>query len=286
VSYRKRVRTARWTVLVLAGVGTAPAAFAEEADAEAQKRSCIAAHVRAQELNNEDRLTDALAHAIACGQEACPGAVRAACTTLAQNISASIPSVIVETRLADGTAASARDLVVDAKPIPAADAEKPIELDPGNHVLSATIAGRRVEKRVFVPSGKKRQLVTLSLPAAPTSTATPARDEPRAVPGAVYGLGAVAVLGFASFTYFGLSGRSKQDDLEDCKPSCDPGQREPIERDYLIADLSLLVGVAALGAGAWIYFSAQKQPEKPASGLRWFLKSGTRAPQLSAGARF
>ena len=63
-----------------------------------------------------------------------------------------------------------------------------------------------------------------------------------------YALAGVSLLGFAGFAYFGLTGSSKAQQLErDCLPSCTDDQVQPLKTSYLLADISL--GVGLLGGG-------------------------------------
>ena len=61
----------------------------------------------------------------------------------------------------------------------------------------------------------------------------------------------------SSFAYFGLSGHAKQNALDDCRPGCDSSLRAPLKRDYIAADVSLGVGLVALGLAAWTAIASQ-----------------------------
>ena len=272
---------------------------AQAAGPAEEKQACIADHVKAQELNKDDKLKSALERAAACSREVCPSPVRKACSALAEAIEASMPSVIVVVATASGSEKPGQ-LEIDGAPVDAGESDKPIELDPGNHSFRAKVGDRFVEKSVLVISGKKRVIVRLDAPVRSEGTqpraAIPERDTeptPR-VTTPVIVLGAVGVLGIASFSYFGLQGRSKQNDLESCKPNCDPSLRDPVRRDYLIADVSLLVGAAALGTAAWLYFSqhttaattAAGGRQRPARAPRWFLRASPVTRQIAGGAEF
>jgi hypothetical protein len=76
-------------------------------------------------------------------------------------------------------------------------------------------------------------------------------------------LGGVGVLGLASFAFFGLSGSSKQSDLDsrNCKPNCPQDDVDTIKRNYLIADISLGVGAASLVAASVFYFTRSSSQE-------------------------
>ena len=52
--------------------------------------------------------------------------------------------------------------------------------------------------------------------------------------------------------------------MDGCKPYCAPSQADKMRLRYLLADISLGVGVVALGAGGYLYFSAAKEPASAA----------------------
>jgi c-di-GMP-binding flagellar brake protein YcgR len=53
--------------------------------------------------------------------------------------------------------------------------------------------------------------------------------------------------------------------MDACKPYCQQSQADKMRLRYLLADISLGVGVVALGAGGYLYFSASKEP----TGTAW-----------------
>jgi len=68
-----------------------------------------------------------------------------------------------------------------------------------------------------------------------------------------YGVGAVA---FASFGYFGLSGLSKRSDLDKCTPHCRQDDIDATRRSFLVADVSLGIGIVAAALGTYLWVSA------------------------------
>jgi hypothetical protein len=110
------------------------------------------------------------------------------------------------------------------------------------------------------PTGPSGLSATPVAPVAPAPT-----QKERPVPSVVYpllGLGAAGVVGF---TVFGLVGNSKHSDLEStCKPNCTDSDLQPMKTSYLVADVSLGIGVASLIATAAIYFSRPER-EVPAT---------------------
>jgi hypothetical protein len=127
-----------------------------------------------------------------------------------------------------------------------------------------------VERSEIIVQGVKNRILTLSLPPLAPDRGS-AADE-AGFPAATYILGGVALIGFGSFAFFGLRGRTRQAELDaQCGPSCSREFADPIARDYLIADVSLGVGLLATALGAWILIDANSsagQTPRAASGVR------------------
>jgi hypothetical protein len=78
------------------------------------------------------------------------------------------------------------------------------------------------------------------------------------------GVGAAGVLGFV---VFGAMGHSKQSDLDNsCGPThtCSKSDVDSIKTKYLLADISLGVGIAGLGAGVALFILSQPKSSAPA----------------------
>ena len=143
--------------------------------------------------------------------------------------------------------------------------------------------GEVVEQSVVIREGEKARLISARLPsaAAPNppdneelvtelvrATSQNSAGSQRKTIGAV--LGGVGLLAIGSFAYFGALGKGKEGDLKErCAPACDQSEADSVKRLYLIADVSLVVGAAALGAGVYLYSVPVKSAEGrlDASGL-------------------
>jgi hypothetical protein len=69
-----------------------------------------------------------------------------------------------------------------------------------------------------------------------------------------FGVGGAAMI---SWAYFGLSGRARESDLSSsCAPHCSSDDVDGLKRKYLIADVSLGVGLVALAIGTVLAYSA------------------------------
>ena len=137
-----------------------------------------------------------------------------------------------------------------------------------------------VEREVLVAAGDKNRIVAASFgaPAAPYATGpltsrAPASPEPapppaeRPVPAAVWVLGGVGVAALASFAGFAVAGASQRDDLKSsCEPLCASGDVSKVRTKLVVADVSLGVGIVALGAATYL-FVTRPATSRPATGL-------------------
>jgi hypothetical protein len=74
------------------------------------------------------------------------------------------------------------------------------------------------------------------------------------------------VAGIAGFVILGAMGRSKQSDLDgSCgrTHSCAQSDVDSIKTKYLLADVSLGLGIAGLGAGVALFFLSQPKTDEP-----------------------
>jgi hypothetical protein len=161
------------------------------------------------------------------------------------------------------------------------DRPVPVELAPPELTLSQASAGAAVRSRAptaaapAVPRDSKpaqaAHAATAPAPAA-VPVAAPARqqadtaaDEPSTSAGetatasgkgpsaftwVLAGVGVAGASGFGLLTYWG---RKDNDALAACSPRCAPADVDHIKRMYLGANVSLGVGIAALGAAYWVY---------------------------------
>jgi hypothetical protein len=84
-------------------------------------------------------------------------------------------------------------------------------------------------------------------------------DGDGSVPVAALAFGGAAVVGFAAFAYFGVSGKNEHDRLEkSCGRTCTPAQVEDGKRAYVIADIALGVGIASAVTSAILFLTASE----------------------------
>lgn len=271
--------TRRWLLaaLFLVPLGPAPARAADRV------QECIGEHVEAQLLRKQGRLLAARDRLVECAEPTCPELVREECSALTREVEAAVPSVILGALDTDGQPTSEPLVSIDglAELIPLDG--RPILMDPGAHQL-----------RFQHPEGWIRE-VDLVLPESEHERRVIADFRPRGDggrgqrrwPRSVMLVSAgVATAALGSFTYFALSGRSLENDLERCKPNCE--SRADIDRmrsRYLIADVSLGVALVSLGVGtyAWTQRPSASAAEHPPSASRMSLRLQPIATARSVG---
>jgi hypothetical protein len=135
-----------------------------------------------------------------------------------------------------------------------------LPLDPGRHTVSvAAKSGDRREQAILLAEGEHDRSVVVVFPApsgpSPAGTAPPASpgSPPRTsrVPVASFILGGLGVLSLGTFAYFAARGASDRASLG-CDRGCASGDYSDVDREFVAADVTLVVGVALAGAAvAW-----------------------------------
>jgi hypothetical protein len=129
----------------------------------------------------------------------------------------------------------------------------------------------RLEGRATLAAGRwtSVDVVVPAREAAPIATAPPASTG-WMFPAAI-GAGALGVVGLGSFAVFGVRSQTTFDDLRDrCAPHCGVAERDAADkgdREQTIANVSLVIGAIALGAGIalGVVALARRSPDKAAS---------------------
>jgi hypothetical protein len=94
-------------------------------------------------------------------------------------------------------------------------------------------------------------------------------------------------LGALGFAYFGLTARSADGGLDACTPNCETSKVDAIKRDYLLANVSLAVGLMGAGAATVLWLTAPRTEQPTRAGVappgRWALALG---PVTTLSTRF
>jgi hypothetical protein len=196
---------------------------------------------------------------LACARDACPPLLRADCAKRLDDITSSLPTVVIDARDRTGADTTEVSLSADGVEVAHTVLGTEIELDPGAHVLRFQARdGDAREQRVVLRVGDRRRPIHVDFSTRPAIAAVvvpqPA-SEPRQ--GEAHGsaapwvLGSVAAASAVSFGVFAGLGYAKEENLaHSCAPGCLQSQVTPVRTYYVLSDVALGVGVAAAAATA------------------------------------
>ena len=240
--------------------------------------ACFDAYEQAQRTRLESRLRASREQLLICVRDACPASLRADCLRWLDEVDKSLPTVVLVARGPNGDVANVR-VLVDGEPLTDRLGGASIPMDPGTHVFRFVDAtGKAVERNVVVREGERNQRVVATFEGnegAPD----------RAIPASAYVLGGVGVLGATGFAVFGLRGLAGKSDLDACKGHCASDEVDAVRRDFVIADVSLGIGILALGAAAYVVFRDSGAATRDRSA--WVSVSPSRGGSMAiVGARF
>lgn len=269
--------------------------LAGEARAEPSKQACISAHSEGQASRKDGKLRAARAKFLLCSNEACPGVIRKDCTGWLGEVEASLPTLVFEVKGPSGRDTSDVRVYEDGELLREGLTGQAVAVDPGERVFRFEVEGAEPrEETVLVREGDKGRRVRISFAPGDEGGEGPA-GKGSGAPAAAYVAGAVGLVGLASFTTFGLLGQSQKGELEErCAPNCTDDEVSGVRTKFLVADVSLGVGVVGLGVAAYLFLSAPKASAslearvKRASprALRFDLRPTARGGYATVGGRF
>ncbi len=248
--------TALVVVALIGSASAAPPAKPASGGAAAATKACIAAHEDAQTLRGKKKLHAAREKFVACARAECPTAVRKECVEQLSLVEKDAPTVVLEALDESGNATTAVKVTMDGAVVAEKLTGAAIDVEPGEHVFRFERAdGKPIESRVLVAEGDKNRKVLADwaalVPKPPPTAMGPEKPaaepiEKRSVPTGAWVLGGLGLAGFGAFTAMALVGKGKEHDLaSSCSPRCTDAQLRPVKTDYLVADVSLGVGLVA-----------------------------------------
>jgi hypothetical protein len=279
---RPRTRAALCTLIATSSLAWTGPTLAIE------KVACVEAAEAGQRLRKQGQLVEARERLLVCASPDCPDVVSQDCTGWLGEVQRSLSSVSVKAHTPRGEPLSDVAVFLDGVERPERAPTAMIDVDPGDHVLRCERAGfKPAELRARLSEGERGreiecQLVPLAQPTpedargrvdADLFKAPPEAPASRggALPWGVWPLGGLGVVGVAGFASFGLLGQAQQNALLNgpagtrCAPYCTPGEVEPVRTKFLIADVSLGVGLAALTAAAIVALFQTRSPPATAT---------------------
>jgi hypothetical protein len=241
---------------------------------EAAAATCVSAYEEGQELRKSGRLISARATLQRCARDDCPDFIRTDCGSWYDEVQSELPTVVFAAR-SQGRDLTEVQISVGGRVLSSHIDGQVVELDPGSYELRFEARDMRPLKKQFVIArGERNRLVQVELesiaaPVAPEqepdSPSTPPVQRSLLLPGIFVGVGA---LGLVSFAGLAAWGRSKETQLDQtCSPNCEASEISAVRNRYLLADVSLGVGVASLSLAAYSYLSRDPAPRARAPHL-------------------
>lgn len=278
---RPRTRAALCTLIATSSLAWRNPALALE------KVACVEAAEAGQRLRKQGQLVEARDRLLVCANPDCPDVVSQDCTGWLGEVQRSLSSVSVKAHTARGEPLSDVAVFLDGAELPERAPTAMIDVDPGDHVLRCERAGfKPTELHTRLSEGERgREIECRLVPVAQQSPEDararvdadlfkgppePLTNRGGTVPWVVWPLGALGAVGVAGFASFGIAGQEQEKSLRSgpsaCAPSCTPGETSAVRREFLIGNVSLGVGLAALAAAALVaLLHPHSPPAKPAA---------------------
>jgi hypothetical protein len=264
---RESTRTRKRLIAAVAVVSTMLAegvAFAGPDDRE----QCAASAEQAQQLRDDGKYRRAREQMLVCARDVCPGPIKSDCGKWLTELDRDAPTVVFGARDSKGSDVLDVKVWMDGAPIQERLDGKPVLVDSGDHTFKfESKDGAAKEERVLLRAAEKARpiIVTFPGPNVPDKKdgaggsggsgvgGDSGGKEGSIVPALVVGGIGVAALG--SFAIFGIGGKNDVDDLQKCKPFCAEKDVDSARTKLIIADISLGVGIVALGVATYMFIT-------------------------------
>jgi len=263
----RRLRTAVILAAALPVLHAGPA----EAQAPNAKLACLKASDSAQQLRAAGKLVAARDALKSCVLDECPSVVREACSQWMGEVTASLPTIVVGARDADGKDIVDLKVSIDGAVVTEHLGGRALPIDPGRHKMHyETPSGAIVDEEILVREGEKNRELTVVFPGAPKAPGAPGSggtEAPRGGGGreastgnTVIGtiLAAVGAAGLGTALYLDLSTTSDVNALKaGCGKTgtCSASQVSSDELGYDLAGVSLGVGIVAVGIATYVFIA-------------------------------
>ncbi|WP_394826969.1 hypothetical protein [Pendulispora albinea] len=249
----------------------APKPAPSKSEAQIIKDKCIADADEGQSLRDGGKLLDARTRFVGCASSTCPGVVTKECSAWLADVEERLPTVVITAR--DGHDIDLVDVrvSVDGQPFLDKLTGTQVPIDPGPHDMRFEYSRGGegpfvVDEKVVISERQKGRVLQVPFPnvnprteamlPSPVPEPAPPPKTTRSAPVAAYVVGGAGLLALGSFAFFGIKGRSDYNDLKDtCEPNCNKSDADAVKTKFLVADISLGVGVAALGVATYLFLT-------------------------------
>jgi hypothetical protein len=219
-------------------------------------QACVSAAEAAQRLRAAGKLLQARASLLICTRDVCPTVIRSDCLKWRSEVEGSIPTIVFRAQDPRGQELTDVKVWLDGAPITDKIDGLPIEMDPGQHVLTGEHAGsKKLRQDVVIRTGDRNRTISLAFedlePILPVVVPPPAPPPARVSP-AAWVFAGVGVASAGVGTFFLVSAIRDRRNLLQCRPNCDKADVEAGQRKADFATVGY--GAAILSAGVATYF--------------------------------
>jgi hypothetical protein len=250
-------RNAVAVTLALAVLAPRPAA--------ADRETCARSYETAQRKRIEGKLVEARKDLVECAQDQCPAVLRKDCAVWLSEVESQMPTMAIRAIGVDGCDHPEAEIAVDGQAIAHGADGLAFTVDPGPHVIRATIGGVSMEEHTVVTANERRRAVTImfgksttcthqAAPSAPPPPA-PRPTEQKSVPTSVFVLGGIGVVAAGVATVFSVSGWSQKSTLDECKGACAQDDVDAMRRTFVVADLTTVLAIGAFVTAGVLYLT-------------------------------
>jgi len=243
--------------------------------ASADPKACVDAHATGQRESKAGHLRLATDLFTKCGSdESCPEEVRRECTEMLLAARNAIPTVIISV-VDEGKRDVTNVKVFSSDELLAETLDgRAIPIDPGKHHLRVVLPwGQVLASNVVIREGEKNRMIRLETGAETASSVPPSEPAPAPKKSGPPPLGAwiatgVAGAALASGITFAMLGKSKQDELEECRPSCsrqNQGVYDNAKTLYLVGDISFGVSIVSAVVATWLFLAPRSTEQSAAT---------------------
>lgn len=254
------------------------------AHAADDRETCASAADQAQQLRDEGKYRRAREQMLICARDVCPAPIKRDCLEWLSSLEQVAPTIVISAKDGNSDVTDVK-VSMDGTSITERLDGKPFPVDLGEHVIKFEYQGKQKEEKVLIGAGQKVRTISVQFgnPNAGTASAGggdaggAGGGEPKSgsvVPALI--VGGLGVVALGSWAVFGLTGTSDVNDMEStCKPHCAQSDVDAARTKLIIADISLGVGVVALGVATYMFITRPKiDPE---------IKTGFRSIRFDAG---
>ncbi len=226
-----------------------------------EKRECVAASEKAQQLRNAGKLIEARDQLAVCGRAECPKIVQGDCTQWMAEVLNALPTVIPAAKDRAGKDIVDARLTIDGKPVTDTLDGKAVPVDPGVHTFRFETKGAApIEQQVVVRQAEKNRILPVTF-AIGEDAATKQHDEQQQQPsgGAEkssgppivgFALAGAGLVGGGIAAYLGLSADSDARNLRDtCAPKCTQSQVDDVKSHQQTAVIVAVASGVIFAAG-------------------------------------